>query len=273
MTQEIIKWDLSDFYTDITDPRIEKDIQDIEKPAELFYQNVKGKLEDPSLTPQQLLDWYKEYETISEKIFYLETYSELLYRTNNLDDDVYLIFHKETPDSFIYLKRSYGSGWSGETTLTVPTDPASCPFLPKVNDELILFWIKGYDYYYKRFIDNEWKQSWKFLTFTLGDAQECQFPYSLSSYSYLGIVTARTILTYGVWFEPWSNMDIWETWGYKWIFDHFMMFLGLAGVGICILCPVIAFDKIKHKDLEGGFLWFLGVFILGIPFIIAWLWG
>ncbi|MFX1569104.1 MAG: M3 family oligoendopeptidase [Promethearchaeota archaeon] len=88
MTQEIIKWDLSDYYTGINDPMIETDIQEIERLAKDFNQNVKGKLEDPSLTPEQLLEWYKEYENISEKTFYFDTYAELLLRTNFLDDDI-----------------------------------------------------------------------------------------------------------------------------------------------------------------------------------------
>ncbi len=88
MTQEIIKWDLSDYYTGINDHRIETDIQEIEKLAEEFNQNVKGKLEDPSLTPEQILDWYKEYEKISEKTFYFDTFAELLLRTNFLDDGI-----------------------------------------------------------------------------------------------------------------------------------------------------------------------------------------
>ncbi|UCC19577.1 MAG: M3 family oligoendopeptidase [Promethearchaeota archaeon] len=94
MTQEIIKWNLSDYYSDINDPQIEKDIQNIEKSAELFYQNVKGNLGDPSLTPIKLLEWYKEYEEISEKVFYLDTYSTLLYRINTLDDDVKSFYAK-----------------------------------------------------------------------------------------------------------------------------------------------------------------------------------
>ncbi|MFX1419361.1 MAG: M3 family oligoendopeptidase [Promethearchaeota archaeon] len=94
MTQEIIKWDLSDFYSDINDPQIEKDIQNIEKSAESFYQTVKGKLEDISFTSNQLLEWYKEYEAISEKIFYLDTYATLLYSINTLDDDVKSFFSK-----------------------------------------------------------------------------------------------------------------------------------------------------------------------------------
>lgn len=58
-----------------------------------------------------------------------------------------------------------------------------------------------------------------------------------------------------------------------WFMARTLMWLGLIGIFICILCPVVAFTKIKGKDLEGGAMWFLGVFVLGIPFIVAWLWG
>lgn len=58
-----------------------------------------------------------------------------------------------------------------------------------------------------------------------------------------------------------------------WFMRRTLMWLGLIGIFICILCPVVAFTKFKGKDLEGGAMWFLGVFVLGIPFIVAWLWG
>jgi len=94
MQQDIIKWDLSDFYKDINDPLIETDIQEIEKLAKDFHHNVKGKLEDPSLTPKLLLEWFKEYEKVSEKTFYFDSFAELLLRTNNLNDDVKAFYSK-----------------------------------------------------------------------------------------------------------------------------------------------------------------------------------
>jgi len=94
MTQEIIKWDLSDFYSDIKDPLIEKDIENLEKATNNFYQNVKGKLEDPSLTPKQLQEWFKNYEAIMEKLFYFDIFASLLYSINSLDDDVKSFFAK-----------------------------------------------------------------------------------------------------------------------------------------------------------------------------------
>jgi len=60
---------------------------------------------------------------------------------------------------------------------------------------------------------------------------------------------------------------------FLWFMNRTMLWLGLIGIFICMVCPVVAFQKIRRDDLEGGFMWFLGVFILGIPFIVAWLWG
>jgi len=94
MTQDIIKWDLSDFYTGLDDPLIEKDIQELKDLSENFYQKVNGKLEDPSLAPQQLLEWFEKYEAIMERLFYFDTYSTLLYRINSLDEHVKSFYAK-----------------------------------------------------------------------------------------------------------------------------------------------------------------------------------
>ncbi|MFX1411516.1 MAG: hypothetical protein ACFFA6_14285, partial [Promethearchaeota archaeon] len=94
MPEEIIKWDLSDFYQSINDPLIEKDLLDLVKSAEIFYYNVKGKLEDPSLTSKGFLEWAQEYERISEKLFYLQIYGLLLYSINTLDDEVKSFYAK-----------------------------------------------------------------------------------------------------------------------------------------------------------------------------------
>ena len=97
MVEDFIKWDLSDFYKNIDDPSIESDIEDIKKASEEFYQRVKGKLETLSLTPQQLLECYQEYEKISEKVFYLSIYSLLIYSINSLDESV-KSFHAKIED-------------------------------------------------------------------------------------------------------------------------------------------------------------------------------
>jgi len=94
MTEEVIKWDLSDFYSSINDSKIEDDIQQIEKEADEFNRKVKGKLNDHSLTPTQLVEWFKDYESIKEKLFNFEVYSTLIYRTNSLDDNIKSFYAK-----------------------------------------------------------------------------------------------------------------------------------------------------------------------------------
>ncbi|KKN11650.1 hypothetical protein LCGC14_1024400 [marine sediment metagenome] len=94
MSKDLIKWDLSDFYNNINDPVLDNDLQDLVKLAEKFNQKVKGNVEKPSLTSKELLEWFKEYETISEKLFYLQIYSILLYRTNSLDDEIKSFYSK-----------------------------------------------------------------------------------------------------------------------------------------------------------------------------------
>ncbi|MFW9936458.1 MAG: M3 family oligoendopeptidase [Candidatus Thorarchaeota archaeon] len=105
MSKEIIKWDLSDFYKDINDPNIEKDIQDISTLAVSFEQEVKSKLKDPSLTSKQLSIWFKEYESISERVFYLQLYSELLYQTNNLNNDI-KSFHSKIDEFNVKIQQN-----------------------------------------------------------------------------------------------------------------------------------------------------------------------
>jgi len=94
MTEEVIEWDLNDFYSSINDSKIEKDIQQIEKEADEFNKKVKGKLNNPSLTPTQLVEWFKAYESIKEKLFYLELYSTLIYRINSLDEEIKSFYAK-----------------------------------------------------------------------------------------------------------------------------------------------------------------------------------
>jgi len=103
MVEDLIKWDLSDFYKNINDPQIESDIEGIKNSSEEFYQRVKGKLINPSLTPQQLLEWYQEYEKISEKVFYFDIYSLLIYSINSLDEDV-KSFHAKIEDFKVAIK-------------------------------------------------------------------------------------------------------------------------------------------------------------------------
>jgi oligoendopeptidase F len=88
MVETLKVWDLSDFYDSIYDPKIEQDIQSLIKSSIAFNEKVKGKLTQSSLTADKLKMWFEQYESIAEKTFCLDTFSQLIYRINSLDDDV-----------------------------------------------------------------------------------------------------------------------------------------------------------------------------------------
>ncbi|MHA1670580.1 MAG: M3 family oligoendopeptidase [Promethearchaeota archaeon] len=94
MNDKIIEWDLSDFYDGINDPKIAEDIQEITTLVDEFNSIVKGNLQNPLLKSDTLLDWYKKYENISEKVFYMQSYANLIFSTNNLDDEVKAFYSK-----------------------------------------------------------------------------------------------------------------------------------------------------------------------------------
>jgi len=94
MSKEIIKWDLSLFYKDVDDPKIEKDMKDIEELALQFNKEVKGKLTDENLTPSKLKEWYEKIEVIYERMLNLDLFSSYSYSTTSLDDKVKALHSK-----------------------------------------------------------------------------------------------------------------------------------------------------------------------------------
>jgi oligoendopeptidase F len=88
MTQEIIKWDLGDFYENINDSQIELDMKTIENEAKDFVFQTKGKLNEPGLDSQKLKNYLESYEKLAEKLAYLSRFARLSYSTNSLDDKV-----------------------------------------------------------------------------------------------------------------------------------------------------------------------------------------
>jgi oligoendopeptidase F len=103
MTEKLIEWNLSDFYESIDDTQIKNDLDNLLKVAKKFNSNVKGKLTDPDLTSSQLSNWFKEYEKIGEKAFYLQTYSQLIYSINTLDDEV-KAFHAKIEEYMVKIQ-------------------------------------------------------------------------------------------------------------------------------------------------------------------------
>ena len=88
MAKEILAWDLSELYKNINDPKINDDMKIIERLALDFRKDVRGKLAKKDLSANQLADFFKLYEEISEATFYLSLFSGLHYSTTSLEDDV-----------------------------------------------------------------------------------------------------------------------------------------------------------------------------------------
>lgn len=76
---EGIKWNLSDLYSSLDDPQIEKDIKDALSRAQLFEEKYKGKINSDAITPALLLEAVKELESVSEQTGKLLSYAYLTF--------------------------------------------------------------------------------------------------------------------------------------------------------------------------------------------------
>lgn len=83
-----IVWDLSDMYSGIDDPEIEKDKKRVEKLTKTFIKKYRGKISSPNLVPELLLQSIKDDEELAVIIYRLGRYSNLLWMKNTGDEDV-----------------------------------------------------------------------------------------------------------------------------------------------------------------------------------------
>lgn len=74
---EGVKWDLSDLYESVDDPKIERDIRSAFRRAEAFEKKYRGKINTNRLSAATLLNCIKELEKISEKISKVMSYAHL----------------------------------------------------------------------------------------------------------------------------------------------------------------------------------------------------
>lgn len=80
-----IKWDLSDLFTGIKDPQINKILTNAKKNALNFETTYKGKL--AKLTTKELLSAYKKLEDCLTPLYKLSQYASLVYSTDTANDD------------------------------------------------------------------------------------------------------------------------------------------------------------------------------------------
>lgn len=85
---EGIKWELSDLYKGIKDPKIEKDLKNISKRSIAFEKRYRGKIKSDKLTANTLLTALKELESISEKAGKIISYAHLLFAADTSDSKI-----------------------------------------------------------------------------------------------------------------------------------------------------------------------------------------
>ena len=81
---ENIRWNLTDLYQSIDDPKMDEDLARAVKMADEFQEKYQGKLGD--LTPAQLHDAYQEIITLTSTLYHVGQFAGLILSTNNGDE-------------------------------------------------------------------------------------------------------------------------------------------------------------------------------------------
>ncbi len=82
MKEEEIAWDLSHLFKNQNDPRIDEVIQHLEKKADQFVENYKGKIKSPDFKAKDLLYLFQQQEAFEANMDELMTYAYILYDAN-----------------------------------------------------------------------------------------------------------------------------------------------------------------------------------------------
>ncbi len=83
-----VQWDLTEFYTSIRDPKINKDIEKVGKLISEFNKKYKGKVNAPDITPEKLSEILEEYIEIAKQSYPYENYAGLLFAKNSTDSAI-----------------------------------------------------------------------------------------------------------------------------------------------------------------------------------------
>ncbi len=82
MTENEIAWDLSEIFSNHTDPRISKNMNALQKQADDFVTKYKGKINEATFSAQQLCELFEKQEEFDANIDELNTYAHLNYDAN-----------------------------------------------------------------------------------------------------------------------------------------------------------------------------------------------
>ena len=93
-TQEIPRWDLSDYYSGIDDPNIDSDLKGFFESAEKFEDSYKGTIAVEELTASHLAKVLTEFSELAMAQYKLSAYSQLLYSTKTEEASVGALLQK-----------------------------------------------------------------------------------------------------------------------------------------------------------------------------------
>ncbi len=89
---ESIRWDLSELFSGLDDPKIDGVLGDSRLQAERFVEQYRGKLGD--LSPESLAGAYSELEAISGPLYRLSMFVNLEYAVDTTDDKIKALLAK-----------------------------------------------------------------------------------------------------------------------------------------------------------------------------------
>ncbi|MCF7921928.1 MAG: M3 family oligoendopeptidase [Candidatus Marinimicrobia bacterium] len=89
---ENVRWDLSELFSGLDDPKIETVLSESRQKAEGFVKQYRGKLGD--LSPEALASAYNELEAISGPLYRLSQYVNLEYAVDTTDDKIKALLAK-----------------------------------------------------------------------------------------------------------------------------------------------------------------------------------
>ena len=79
------KWNLTEHYSGIDDPKINKDIQKVRELIDSFNLRHKGKINSPNITPAKMAKVFEQFIEILELAHKYEIYAGLLHAKNSID--------------------------------------------------------------------------------------------------------------------------------------------------------------------------------------------
>jgi oligoendopeptidase F len=84
-SQNLPKWDLSDFFSSIDDPQVSVQLQDAHQKATLLDKKFRNKINDPQVSPEVLLEALDLYNATLEQISKVGAYAHLVYSADTTD--------------------------------------------------------------------------------------------------------------------------------------------------------------------------------------------